>query len=206
MKTIAIISQKGGTGKTTLALNLAVAAERSGQSTVIIDLDPQASAKGWHDHRQAEAPVVISSQASQLSKILATAETHGAKIIIIDTAPHSETSALTSARAADLILIPCRPGIFDLRAITTSVDLAKLSKTPAVAILNAAPPRGTLPDEAEQAIQAIGLEVSPIRLGQRAAFVHSLTAGQGVLEYEPSGKAAEEINDVYLWVRKQASM
>lgn len=206
MKTIAIISQKGGTGKTTLALNLAIAAESRGYSTAIIDLDPQASAKGWHDNRKPDGPVVISSQASQLSKILKTAETHDAKLVIIDTAPHSETAALASARAADFILIPCRPGIFDLRAITTSADLAKLAKTPAAAVLNATPARGTLADEAEQAIRAIGLDVSPTRLGQRAAFVHSLTLGQGVLEYEASGKASAEIQEVYAWTCKHLDM
>jgi len=206
MKTIAMISQKGGTGKTTLTLNLAIAAEKSGQSTVIIDLDPQASAKGWDDQRKADTPVVISSQASQLSKLVETAETHGAKLCIIDTAPHSETAALSSARIADLVVIPCRPGIFDLRAIATSVDLAKLAKTPAVAVLNAVPARGSLADEAEQAIQAIDLAVSPVRLGQRAAFVHSLTGGEGVLEYDPKGKAANELQHVYLWLRQQADM
>lgn len=206
MKTIAIISQKGGTGKTTLALNLAIAAEMGGYSTAIIDLDPQASAKSWHDNRKPDGPVVISSQASQLSKILNTAKAHGAKLIIIDTAPHSETAALASARAADFILIPCRPGIFDLRAIATSVDLAKLAKTPAAAVLNAIPSRGMLADEAEQAIQALDLDVSPTRLGQRAAFVHSLTLGQGVLEYEPSGKAAAEVKAVYAWTCKHINM
>ena len=73
MKTISIISQKGGAGKTTLALNLAGAAEALGWRTVVVDLDPQASAKGWHDHRNKEAPVVISAQASRLNDVLDTA-------------------------------------------------------------------------------------------------------------------------------------
>src|ERR1700676_5529752 len=115
MKTISIISQKGGAGKTTLALNLAGAAETFGHRCVVIDLDPQASAKGWHDHRQKESPVVISAQASRIKDVLETARQHGADICIIDTAPHSETAALAAARAADLILIPCRAGILDIQ-------------------------------------------------------------------------------------------
>ncbi len=206
MKIIAIISQKGGAGKTTLALNLAVAAETLGYSSVVIDLDPQASAKGWHDMRGKDNPVVISAQAARLTDILNTAREHGAALTIIDTAPHSETSSLAAARAADLILIPCRPAILDLRAITTSADLASLSKTPAAAILNAVPPRGTLADEAEQVIKGYGLEVSPARLGQRSAFVHSVTTGQSVLEYEPRGKAAQEIKAVYMWVCNHVNM
>lgn len=206
MKTIAIISQKGGAGKTTLALNLAVAAEISGHPSAIIDLDPQSSAQGWHDGRRQDTPVVISTHATRLLNILDTARQHGAALTIIDTAPHSETAALAAARAADLVLIPCRPALLDLRAITTSADLAALAKTPAAAVLNAVPSRGTLADEAEQVIRSSGLEVLPTRLGQRAAFVHSLTLGQTVLEYEPSGKAAQEIKAIYMWACKHVNM
>jgi len=206
MKTISIISQKGGAGKTTLALNLAGAAEEAGFRTVIVDLDPQASAKGWHDHRQREAPVVISAQAARLSEVLATASDHGADLCIIDTAPHSETAALAAARAADLILIPCRPAILDLRAIASSVDLAQLAKKSAVIVLNSAQPRGSLADDAEKAIASYGLPVAPVRITQRAAFIHSLTAGQTVIEYEPAGAAAEEIRALTLYSCQLAGM
>src|SRR4051812_22811565 len=105
MKTAAVISQKGGAGKTTIAVHLAVAAERGGRSAAIIDLDPQASATTWKDLRQADTPPVVSSQPARLANVLATAAKHGAELVIIDTAPHSETAALTAARAADLIMI-----------------------------------------------------------------------------------------------------
>jgi len=199
MHTIAILSQKGGTGKTTLALNLAIAAETAGHSAVVVDLDPQASAKGWHDNRSAESPVVISVQAARLAEALGTAESHGAKVAVIDTAPHSESAALAAARAAHLVLIPCRPGILDLRAIAASADICQLAKASAAAVLNAVPPRGPLGAEASEAIAGYGLEVAPVLIGQRMAFVHSLTAGQGVLEYEPEGKAAQEIKALYAW-------
>src|SRR5712692_9312549 len=98
MKTIAILSQKGGAGKTTLAVHLGVAAEAAGKLVAIIDLDPQASAAGWKDLRQAETPVVVSAQASRLTQVLETAAKHGAALAIIDTAPHSESAALAAAR------------------------------------------------------------------------------------------------------------
>ena len=203
MHTIAIISQKGGTGKTTLAINLAVASELAGKPSVIIDLDPQASAKSWHDNRQEKSPTVISAQASRLPELMETARTHGAALVIIDTAPHSETASLAAARAADLILIPCRPGILDIRAIATSADLAALSKTPALAVLTACPYRGTLPDEATAAIKTYGLAVAPARITHRSAFIHSLTASKAVMEYEQQGRGADEIKQLYKLVISQ---
>ena len=199
MQIIAILSQKGGTGKTTLALNLAVAAEIAGRPSVVVDLDPQASAKGWDDHREAPFPDVVSAQAARLPDVLATARAHGALFVVIDTAPHSESAALTAARAAHQVLIPCRPGILDLRAIAASGDIAVLAQARAHVVLNAVPARGPLADEAAEAISRSGLAIAPVRIGQRAAFVHSLTAGQTVHEYERTGKAAQEIQALYLW-------
>ena len=193
MKTVAIISQKGGAGKTTLSLNLAGSAEAAGFQTVIVDLDPQASAKTWHDQRNGETPIVISSHASRLPEVTHTSKQHGVDLCIIDTAPHSETTALAAARAADLVLVPCRPAIFDLRAIASSVDLAQIAKKPALIVINAAPPRGPLADQAAKAIQVYGVHIAEFRITQRIAFVHSLTAGKTVLEYEPQGVAAREI-------------
>lgn len=206
MKTIAIVSRKGGAGKTTLAVHLAVAASIKGKETAIIDLDPQASAAGWGDSRAASTPAVVSAQAARLSKVLETAIALGADLAIIDTAPHSETAALAAIRAADLILIPCRPAILDLRAIGDTIDLVNLAKKTATVVLNAVPPRGALADEAIEAIKGYGVAVAPVRVSQRAAFVHSLTAGQTAQEYEPDGKAAEEIQQLYKWIWKQLNL
>ena len=123
MYTITLVAQKGGTGKTTLAINLAVAAEAVGHRAVLIDLDPQASAAGWGDHRTLARPVVAPVPATRLEDALGTARAHRADLAIIDTAPHSESSALEAARAADLSLIPLRPGILDLRALRTTADI-----------------------------------------------------------------------------------
>jgi chromosome partitioning protein len=201
MRTVAILSQKGGTGKTTISLHLAVAAQQAGQAAVVIDLDPQASSAGWKDSRTSEEPVVISAPASRLRQALQAAESGGADLVIIDTAPHSSEVALAAAEAADLVLIPCRPGILDLRAIGTTGRVVKLAGKPAYVVLNTVPPRASnVLADARAAVAVHGLDVAPVALQQRAAYAHALTAGQTAQEYERGGKAAEEIGNLYKWL------
>jgi chromosome partitioning protein len=201
MKTIAMLSQKGGTGKTTLTLNLAVAAEKDGKSVAVIDLDPQASSAGWKDTRAGDSPYVIPLPYSRLSQALQAAQEGGADLALIDTAPHSESAALAAAKAADVILIPCRAGILDLRAIGTTAELVKLAGKPAYVVLNAMPPRATqILADASAAVAVHGLAVAPVAIQQRAAYAHALTAGKTAQEYEPEGKAAEETAQLYVWL------
>jgi chromosome partitioning protein len=206
MKTVAIVSQKGGVGKTTLALHLAVAAERDGKTTVIIDLDPQASAATWKDLREEETPVVQPAQANRLGVILEEAKRQGAHFAVIDTSPNSESASLSAARAADLVLIPCRPHLLDLKAIGSSIELARLAKTPFAVVLSAVPPRGALGSEADAAVATYDAPVAPVQLTMRAAYYHCLVNGQVAQEYEPTGKASEEAFEVYRWVRLQLDM
>lgn len=203
MKTIAIVSQKGGSGKTTLALHIACAAEAAGLPTVIIDLDVQASSTGWKDTRPGDTPVVTPLPYTRLSHGLATAKSAGAKLVVIDTAPHTESPALGAIDAADLVLIPSRAGILDLRAIGSTVQLAKAKDKPAYVVLNAMPPRATqLLADATAAVGELGVKVAPVAFQQRAAFAHALTIGQTAPEYEPNGKAAEEVAEFMKWLRK----
>lgn len=204
MQTVTILSQKGGTGKTTLTLHLAVAAERDGRTAAVIDLDPQASAAGWGDARQSESPAVVPVPAGRLAQALAAAEAGGASIAFIDTAPHASDAALASAEAADLVLIPCRPGILDLRAIGMTARAVKLAGKPAYVVLNAMPSRApNVLADARNAVAVHGLEVAPFFTQQRAAYAHALIGGQTAQEYEPAGKAAEEIGRLYAWVRDE---
>jgi chromosome partitioning protein len=202
MHTVAILSQKGGTGKTTLTLHLAVASERAGQPAAVIDLDPQASAAGWKDSRPSESPVVVPVPSTRLPQALGAAREGGAALTLIDTAPHATEVALAAAEAADLVLIPCRAGILDLRAIGTTVRAVRLASKPAYVVLNAMPPRApNVLADARGAVAIHGLDVAPVTMQQRAAYAHSLTAGLTAQEYEPSGKAAEEITQLYAWLR-----
>ena len=97
MHVIAVIAKKGGTGKTTLALSLAVEAQRQGMSAAIIDLDPQATAANWGDRRETETPVIVSAQPGRLRQVLDAARGQRADIVLIDTPARSEQAALEAA-------------------------------------------------------------------------------------------------------------
>jgi chromosome partitioning protein len=206
MKTIAILSQKGGAGKTTLALHLAVAAVQDHLNTLVVDLDPQASAAKWGDRRKAELPVVVSSHASRLGSVLDNARANEGQLAILDTAPHSDSIAVQAARAADLILVPCRPAILDLEAIATTLDLVRTASKPALAVLNAIAPVGTEADEAAEAITELGAEVCPVRLVSRVAFSRALLTGLTAQEFEPEGKAAGEIQSLHKFISARVHM
>ena len=207
MHTISLINQKGGVGKTTVALHLAAAFWQGGQNVVVLDLDPQASASEWHDSRSIEMPHVESIQPARLAKVVEHTRDIGADVLILDTAPHAEATALDAARCSDLVLVPCQPSIMDLRAMRKTVDLLKLVKVPAFAILNSVPPHGTVADEAAEMIETtLKIPVCPIRLGDRVAYNRCLISGQVAQEYEPTGKAAHEVEQLYVWACGQLNM
>jgi chromosome partitioning protein len=200
MKTVAIISQKGGAGKTTLAVHLAAAAAAAGHVSAIIDLDPQATAASWGDRRQTIEPEVVSGQAVRLPTLMKTACDNGADFLVLDTAPNADQTASIAARSADLVLIPCRAATFDLEAIETTLLLARAAAKPAYVVLNAVPPRGGIGKEAAAGLIHRGAWVAPRQITQRAAFTHSVIDGRTAQEFEPGGKAAEEIRELYEWV------
>jgi chromosome partitioning protein len=200
MKTIAVISQKGGSGKTTLSLHLAVAAVLAGRNAAIIDLDPQASATKWSDRRKGELPVVLSAHASRLENEMMRAKDAGCEILFLDTAPHSDSAALQSAGLSDLILVPCRPAILDIEAITNTLDLVRTKSASVFVVMNSIAPQGNEAQEAAEAIAGLNAPVCPIQLVNRVAFSRSLIAGQTAQEFEPGGKAAQEIEKMYAFM------
>ncbi|MCB1921410.1 MAG: ParA family protein [Candidatus Competibacteraceae bacterium] len=112
MRIVSIVSQKGGAGKTTLAVNLAVAATNSGIKGALIDLDPQATAANWGDRRQTAIPSVISAQAARLLQVLK--QMSEIDWVFIDTPPAISNTTIVAVRAADIVLVPSRAAIFDL--------------------------------------------------------------------------------------------
>lgn len=193
MKTIAVISQKGGVGKTTIATNLAIAAEESGTKAVLLDLDPQASATVWNDGREQDTPLVTSIQAVRLPHTLEAAKEMGAGLVVIDPPPKARDIAAQCAEVADLVIIPTRPAFLDLDAMTHALEIVRQFNTPAIVALNFVKSFGRTAEQTEEVVTQLARNVAVARIGDRIAFQHAQARGLGVLEYEPAGKAAEEI-------------
>lgn len=203
MDVIAVIGQKGGTGKTTLALSLAVAAIEDGLSVAVLDLDPQATAANWADRRADKTLAVLSAPPGRLQPAIEAARTQGADLVIVDTPGKLEGAATAALQAADLCLIPCRPQIYDIETMaSTKLLVDGTGRKPPLVILNAVPVAGKRHEEARELIQSMGLPVCPFVLSQRAAFGDAPNGGQTVTEYDPEGKAAEEVRKVYKFISK----
>ena len=203
MQILALLAQKGGAGKTSLALAFAVEAGGAGKTAIVLDTDPQASACRWRDRRQVRDPVVIDVQPSRLQNALGAAAEQGVDLVVIDTPPRSESAALEAARVAHLVVIPCRAQILDLETVPATQQLLALAgNPPAVAILSAVPPRGARAAQARRAIERFGLPVCPHTLGHRAAWGDASALGLTVTEYPPRGRAAEEMRHVALWLTR----
>ena len=208
MITVAIVSQKGGAGKTTLAIHLAAAGAASKLVTLIVDADPQATASRWGQWRGGTDPEVIDCASPPLlPKKLAEAAALGAELAVIDTPPHADSMAAAACRAADILLIPCRPRAFDLDAIQTTADLVKASGKPAFVVFTAGPPRAAnLYREAAELVRSFGLEVAPVVMSERAAYHHSTGEGKTAVETDPGGKAAEEVAALWAWFSQQVGV
>lgn len=208
MRSVAIISQKGGAGKTTLALHLAAAATRDGVVSLILDADPQATASKWSQWRKGAEPEVIDCASPPLlAKKLEQAAGLGAELAVIDTPPHADSMSAAACRIADLILIPCRPRAFDLDAIQTTADLVKASGKPGFVVFMAGPQRAIhLYAEAAEIVTGFGLNVAPVVMSERAAFHHATGEGKTAQEIDPTGKAAAEVAALWAWTRQRVGM
>lgn len=211
MKTIAIIAQKGGVGKTTIAIELAVAAHLAGLAVGIIDLDPQGTAAKWGDRRDQreddDSPSVIGGQASRLAVLLDAARANGSDLIILDTPPHAEAVALQAAKVSDLILIPTRAGGFDLEAIQTTLEMADLAKKPAHILINAVPTnRQHLGEKAVTGLRERRISVAPVLWMERAAFADLAADDLAAPERDPLSKASQEVQALLQWVCGQVGL
>lgn len=200
---VAVVAEKGGVGKTTLSLALAVAAVQAGRKVAVLDLDPQATAAQWTDRRTPEFPWVVATPATRLRAAIEKAKGQGVDFLIVDTPPHAGTDAVEAARCADLILVPMEPHLFSLETLPKLSNLFKLAgDVPATIVISKSSVQGREARDAAAYIKGQGFNVCPVTLPQRAAHRHAGNLGQTAQEFEPNGKAADEIKQLYMYTIK----
>ena len=203
MKILAILSQKGGVGKTTLATCLAVAAEKDGLKTAILDIDPQATASFWKDVRQQETPAVAAVPPVRLQAMIKACQDAGTDLVVIDGAAVARDVTFEAARHADFVIVPTRTAVFDTMSMTHTLDVVREQKKPFSVVLTFVPPQGQETGDAIAAIEELGAQVCPVTVGNRKSFFRAQAQGQAVQEFEPGGVAAKEINQLYAYTRIQ---
>jgi chromosome partitioning protein len=203
MKSMAFLSQKGGSGKTTLAVHTAVAAVETGERVVLVDTDLQQSATIWGDARSEAQPVVATASATELDRVLTAARHDAMTLCIVDTAPHATPDAARIAQAVDLVVIPCRPTAFDVAAVGSAVEIVRAASVRAVLVLSACPFRAPEIAETRMLLAEQGLPLAPVAITERRAFSRAIATGRAVTEFDPTGKAAEEIRALWHWLMEQ---
>jgi chromosome partitioning protein len=199
MKVISLVTQKGGSGKTTLALNFAVAAMGKKERVVILDMDAQGTAKKWYERRVDENPPLVEVVASDLEKAVAGARAQKFDWVLIDTPGRDDAAQAAAIRVADFCIIPCRPSAADLEATPTTVETIKRLKKPYAFVLTQTPPRSFRIREAQTGLSYMGL-VCPLPIVLRNAYQDAQSMGLGVTEFESDGRAAKDVSECWQWI------
>jgi chromosome partitioning protein len=201
MLVIALASQKGGSGKTTLSGHLAVEAEKAGAGPVaLVDTDPQGSLAAWWNVRMEKTPAFAKVGVFDLQSAMKQLEQSGIKLVIIDTPPAITDAISHVISLSDLILVPCRPSPHDLRSVGATADLADRHKKALIFIVNAATPRARITGEAAVALSQHGT-VAPITIHHRVDFAASMVDGRTVGEVLPDSASAKEVNELWIYIQ-----
>ena len=200
MRVLALASQKGGSGKTTLSGHLAVQAQRAGAGPVVlIDIDPQGSLADWWNERQAEYPAFAQTTVSRLAADLEMLRQQGFRLAVIDTPPAITMAIQSVIQVAELIVIPTRPSPHDLRAVGATVDLCERAGKPLLFVVNAATPKAKITFEAAIALSQHGT-VAPVTLHHRTDFAASMIDGRTVMEVDAKSRSSQEVADLWNYV------
>ena len=200
MRILALASQKGGSGKTTLSGHLAVQAQRAGAGPVVlIDIDPQGSLADWWNEREAEFPAFAQTTVARLASDLEILRQQGFKLAVIDTPPAITMAIQSVISVAELIVVPTRPSPHDLRAVGATVDLCERAGKPLIFVVNAATPKARITSEAAIALSQHGT-VAPVTLHHRTDFAASMIDGRTVMEVDPRGRSASEVESLWAYV------
>jgi chromosome partitioning protein len=203
MRTITFATQKGGPGKSTLAIGLAVAAMELGERVCLLDTDRQGTVASWRGRRSLREPgVEWVGDGYELERSLRRFASKGCTFAIVDTPGTTDMSITPALRAADLCLIPARPSVADIEAThPTLFMIRKLGRNFAF-VLNQAPPHDRRPSEAAAALNRIGVLALPY-IVERNDHQDALAFGLAAMEFAPEGKAANELRALWTWVERK---
>lgn len=216
MDVIGVVAQKGGVGKTHLAINWAVEAERQGMGPVaVLDLDPQATAVSWSQRRlrkmevnrpfilKAEVDDVGSVSLKQVVEVCRACRDEGIELLFIDTPPSVRQPVLVTMEVSDYVVIPSGPSLAEMEAIGTTVAIVRSAGVPGCIVVNRGRPRSPVNEDASTALAGYELPVCPLIITQRAAIQDGFRDGQTGREYAPRGKAGGEITESWQWITEQ---
>ncbi len=205
LKVIAVFSQKGGSGKSTIAIHSAVAASAS-YRVLLIDADPQCTVIAWSHQRAQPFPTVVRGDAASLRKILETAQAQGFELVIVDCPPHAAAGTTTLLQLADFVLIPLQPTMPDLAASQRSIAVARAAGKNYSFVLSRVPARAPEVSQAQEALAATG-NLAPVSFGDRRAFARALTDGCAVTEVAfTRSKASGEARALWAWLERQLDL
>jgi chromosome partitioning protein len=210
MEVIVFASRKGGSGKSTLTAHLAAHAHKPSRPCLLIDSDPQGSLTLWHKLRAADGAtddLPLKAVHRGIADVVKAARRDGVEWVFVDTAPNMSASVTDAIRAATLVVIPCRPGVFDLEAVKETIAFAREARKPYAVVINAAPPRrqdveSRMVTEARESLAKLHIPVWGGQITQRANFSLALAGGEGAKEYEAASNAAAEIGRLWLAIEK----
>jgi chromosome partitioning protein len=202
MYTIAFLSQKGGAGKTTLATCIARQLQLEGEDVILVDSDPQGSARDWRAATDQDTVLVVGMDRPTLDKDIKMLSNDGKKWIIVDGAPRSEQMTISSIKAADLIVIPVQPSPYDIWAAEDLVSIVKSrqeitnGKPKAAFLISRAIKRTELGKEVVSALEDFGMPVMKAKTTQLVTYPKSASMGLTPMDIEPDGNAAREIRAI----------
>ena len=204
MRTIAFVTQKGGAGKSTLALNLSVTAKHAGERVVLLDLDPLQSLVKWAKLRENGDLPVEFVPAQKLQKTLETLAKKGVSLVVLDAPGHDGAAQDAAIAAADFIVIPARPNVFDLWASEVTRAKVKAQRKDYSFLLNQCPPaqQSGRVEQGAKALQAMGGLLSPM-VSARVDFQEAARQGLGVSELRAPGEAAAEMRELWASVKRR---
>ncbi|HEV2557183.1 MAG TPA: ParA family protein [Microvirga sp.] len=197
MNVLVLASRKGGSGKSTLAAHLASQIAKPNRPTLLIDADPQGSLSLWHELRGCENPV-LRKGSRNMAEVVKAAGRGGCEWTLIDTPPNVSAAVIEALRLATLVIIPARPGLFDLAAVHDTIELCRELKKPFCVVMNGAPPKRGEREATvvKQAREGLNDDLIPVWSGQithRADFSLALSHGEGAKEYDAGSQAAAEM-------------